>query len=204
MRIAIALVLVAGCYADGTSFEYQARAVVGIESQRASAAAVPGAATAMWIGIRTGDADVLYPLQLDGNELVVTSGFTGAPFPVTYDASFPDAATRPRPGSLAVPLRGPFPPPDPSEAPGEQPFRGGFELSILGTTEPVRTSIQLSPTFDPCGGTWYPGSAGDLALPIAANASSAGTTLAQDATSVIVPPFTIRIFVQTSCVVSSG
>ncbi len=204
MRIAIALALVTGCYADGARFDFEARAVVGVEPQRVSAAAVPGAADARWLSIRTGDADVLYQLEVDGTALVVTSAFTGQPMPVSYDPSFPDAAARPRPGSLALPLRGPVPGPDPSEVPGEIPFQGSFELSILGGDAPVRVPVQIAPSFDPCVAAWPPGGTGEAAVPIAARAASGGAPLAQDATSVIVPPFTVRVFVQTSCVASAG
>ena len=209
---AIAMVLATGC--GGEWFEWEARAVIGVEPQHVPVAALgPAGPMALWFSVRTDDLDVVYPLRISGTEVMLDSAFDGTAISSTYDPYYADTAQRPRPGSLAIDLHGPFPQPDPAKPPGDQPFAGTFELSILGGAMPARVGVQLAPTFDPCGYQWPVEGVPPIpanALPVTAtcfdgtSCVSPGVPFAQTPTSVVVPPFVIRIYVQTSCSESTG
>ncbi len=188
----IGLVLASGCY-GGVQFDWEARAVIGVRPQAIPIDQLGAVAeTATWLSIRTDEADITYPLRIDGPYLVVDSAFDEAGLSAIYDPYGPDVASRPRPGSFALQLEAPFPRPSPEQAPGEQRFQAAFELSILGGPDPVRIPVRLEPTFDPC----------DVpAQPIPPNALP---SFVQDATSVTIPPFTIRVIIQVACSESIG
>ncbi len=203
----LVVVLASGCY-GGVQFDWEARAVIGVRAQAIPIAQLGDvAATATWLSIRTDAADITYPLRIDGPYLVVDSAFDDVGLATVYDPYGPELASRPRPGSFAVPLDAPYPRPSPDQAPGEQPFHAAFELSILGGPEPVRIPVRLAPTFDPCRhGGWSAADAKSVP-PIAPNASPLSPTappFVQDATSVTIPPFTIRIIIQEACSESIG
>jgi hypothetical protein len=205
------MLLATGCY-GGVAYDWQARAVIAVEPQRVPVAALGAIGpSAMWLSVRTDELDVVYPIDLDGTDAVLDSAFDGAGLSVTYDPYYADVSQRPRPGSLAIPLRAPFPPPPANEEPGDVPFTARFELSILGGAEPIRVPVRLAPVFDPCAFLGGPGTAiPAVAIPQIATCldGSACTTpdvpFVQTPTAVTVPPFVIRIFVQTSCSESIG
>ena len=213
MKHAWLVMLVASGCDGGVWYDYQARAVIAVEPQRVPLASLGAIGpSAMWLSVRTDDLDMVYPIDIQGTEAVLDSAFDGTGLPVTYDPYYADVAERPRPGSLTIALRPPFPPKPSDEEPQRLPFTARFELSILGGTgEPIRVPVRLAPAFDPCAFLWAPETA------ISADAvpqstvcldGSACTTpeipFAQTPTAVTIPPFVIRIFVQTSCGESVG
>ncbi len=202
------LALTAGCY-GGQQFDWEARAIIALEPQRVPVAAFGAAGpTATWLSIHTDGVDLVYPLAADGDELVLQSAFDGIAPSVFYDP-YDGSAQLPGPGSLIVSLGVPHPPPPPEVAPGEQPFSGSFELSILGGADPIQVPVRLTPVFDPCR---YGSGTDQNAEPIPPAAVPVSTCFGgascspfdQDATTVVVPPFTLRIFVQLYCSESTG
>jgi hypothetical protein len=205
------MLLASGCY-GGVAYDWQARAVIAVEPQRVPLASLgPIGATAMWLSVRTDDVDVVYPIDVQGTEAVLDSAFDGAELPTNYDPYYADVAARPRPGSLALALRPPYPAPPANEEPGEVPFTARFELSILGDGEPIRVPVRLAPRFDPCAFLSAPATLiPATAIPQSATCldgsacATPDTPFVQTPTAITVPPFVIRIFVQTSCGESIG
>ena len=148
MKLALALVaLMTGC--GGLAWDWEARAVVGAETQRVPLAGLENAA---WLSIRGESGDVVYPLHAEGTELVLDSPFVAGALASRYDHY--DGAVM-RSGLLVVPLAGSYPPPPPEKYPGDQPLRGTFGLVIrdaAGASLASRT-VTIADLIDPCGTT---------------------------------------------------
>lgn len=202
MVTVLGIVMASGCY-GGQEFEWEARAVIAVERQAVPASAIVAQAGApRWLSVRTLDADVVYPLRIDGDQVVLDSAYDGAAFPVSYDPFDAATAARPRPGSLAIELAAPFPRPPNDQAPGELSFTADFEISVLGDGAPVRIPVRLVPRLDPCAYQWI--DPATPVVPIPANATTQGAPLVQEPTKIVVPPFAIRVFVQAACSESIG
>ena len=149
MKLALAiLALAAGC--GGVHYHWEARAVVGAETQRVPASGLESAA---WLSIRGEGGDVAYPLHLEGTELVLDSPFVAGALASRYD-HWDDGVVM-RSGLLLVPLAGAFPPPPPDRYPADQPLRGTFTLVVrdaAGTALATQV-VTLSELIDPCGTT---------------------------------------------------
>ncbi len=200
MATVLGIGLASGCY-GGQEFAWEARAVIAVEPQAVPASAIVAQAP-RWLSVRTLDADVVYPLRIDGDQVVLDSAFDGVALSVSYDPFDGATAARPRPGSLAIQLAPPFPRPPNDQAPGELPFTADLEISVLGDGAPVRIPVHLVPRFDPCVVGWRDPTA--PVAPISANATTQGAPLAQEPTKIVVPPFAIRVFVQAACSESIG
>ncbi|MBA3458878.1 MAG: hypothetical protein H0T46_02885 [Deltaproteobacteria bacterium] len=192
----IVLALASGCY-GGVQYDWDAQVVVGVESQRVPASALPGAASAMWLSVRGGAGDIAYPLRLEGSDLVLDSAFDGAALPVRFDPYVTPLTMRS--ASIAVPLRAAIGKRSPDdELPGELEFSARLELTILGGEEPLRMPIDLRPSFDPCLLLYT--SFDDQVPPI----DSGGVAVEQDVTQIKVGPFVMRVVLQTYCSESIG
>jgi hypothetical protein len=182
------LAFASGCY-GGVLYDWEAQVVVGVESQRVPASALPDASTAMWLSVRGGAGDIAYPLRLEGNELVLDSAFDGSALPVRFEPYVTPLAMRR--ASIAVPLRPPIGERSPTDVlPGELEFSAKLEITVLGGEEPVKMPLELRPVFDPCLLLYT--SFDDEVPPIEPNATPN------------VGPFVLRIVVQTYCSESIG
>ena len=184
----LVLALASGCY-GGVLYDWDAQVVVGVESQRIPATAIPDATAAMWLSVRGGAGDIAYPLRLEGADLVLDSAFDGAPLPVRFEPYATPLAMRR--ASIAVPLRAPIGKRSPDDVlPGELEFSAKLEITVLGGEEPVRMPVEIRPVFDPCLLLYT--SFDDEVPPIEPNVQGN------------VGPFVLRVIVQTYCGESVG
>jgi len=149
MKLAFVIVALAtGC--GGVHWHWEARAVVGAETQRAPLAGLESAA---WLSIRGEGGDVAYPLHAEGTELVLDSPFVAGALDARYDHW--DDAVAMRSGLLIVPLAGSYPPPPPERYPGDQALRGKFTLVVRDAAGAplAEKAVNVSELIDPCGTT---------------------------------------------------
>jgi hypothetical protein len=175
MKLALALVaLVTGC--GGLAWDWEARAVVGAEAQRVPAA---GREDVAWLSIRAEGGDVVYPVHLEGTDLVLDSPFVAGSLASRYDHY---EGVVMRSGVLVVPLAARYPPPPPETYPADQDLRGRFALVLRDRAGVAlgSESVDIAELIDPCGTT-----------PI--------TPLLHS-----IAGFVVQIFVQVSCQESIG